>query len=312
MRKEAVLLFAGLAAAQSTTTLSQVSYVYTSTSTVTIWEFTTTTTCDCTSSSSASASVDPALTQSSSTTTTTSTTAVTTNGDLPMTSTSLSPTLSTLPGTSTQLSSSMSISTQLPSSSSIPVASSSTSIGSDPVVTNQAYIDAIVQNHNAHRYNHSAPFLSWSPSLAATARKTAERCVYQHDTATDGGGYGQNIGAGFDATPAQMRNFVSGNLYNGEVGFYTAYGSEPNMDDFRKWGHFTQIVWKATTSVGCYTNDCSATGLANAAGVLPFFTVCNYSPPGNLVGAFAVNVGSSIGLPTLPPPYDVTPYIPAQ
>ena len=53
----------------------------------------------------------------------------------------------------------------------------------------------------------------------------------------------------------------------------------------------TQIVWTNTTSVGCATVDCSASGLANTGGnVSPYFTVCNYYPPGNYEGEYANSV----------------------
>lgn len=66
-----------------------------------------------------------------------------------------------------------------------------------------------------------------------------------------------------------MGNFVTEGLYNSEVNHYTAYGSEPVIGDFTMWGHFTQVVWKSTDSVGCYTADCTAGGLANAGGSHP-------------------------------------------
>lgn len=89
------------------------------------------------------------------------------------------------------------------------------------------------------------------------------------------------------ADPLSMGNFVTEGLYNSEVNHYTAYGSEPVIGDFTMWGHFTQVVWKSTDSVGCYTADCTAGGLANAGGVPPFFTVCNYAPPGTFDASFS-------------------------
>jgi hypothetical protein len=71
-------------------------------------------------------------------------------------------------------------------------------------------------------------------------------------------------------------------MYNDEIGYYPLpFGvASPDMSNFEKWGHFSQIVWKSTTSVGCYTQYCP-NGLANTgSGVSPYFTVCNYSPPG--------------------------------
>jgi hypothetical protein len=51
----------------------------------------------------------------------------------------------------------------------------------------------------------------------------------------------------------------------------------------------TQIVWKETTSVGCATVDCSASGLANTGGnVAPYFTVCNYYGAGKKSSSLTV------------------------
>jgi hypothetical protein len=102
----------------------------------------------------------------------------------------------------------------------------------------------------------------------------------------DGGGYGQNIAAG---APADNVTAVITELdYNNEMPlFSTSYG-QPTPDNFasafESYGHFTQVVWVNTQSVGCATVDCSKTGLANTgANVAPYFTVCNYKPPGMLL-----------------------------
>lgn len=56
--------------------------------------------------------------------------------------------------------------------------------------------------------------------------------------------------------------------YN-EVNTYT-YGSDT-------LNHFTQMVWKSTTELGCGVTDCDGT----------LFHVCNYNPPGALLGGGA-------------------------
>lgn len=71
-------------------------------------------------------------------------------------------------------------------------------------------------------------------------------------------------------------------FYNGEVSWFDGlYGAaNPDMTNFEHWGHFSQIVWKASTHVGCATQYCSG-GLANVGSdVSPYFTVCNYKGPG--------------------------------
>ncbi|OAL40605.1 hypothetical protein AYO20_00341 [Fonsecaea nubica] len=275
-------------------TAQSISFVYTATFTETAFAFVTITTCQCPTSTTGLSTLQTTtpLTTTTATTSATTTTTTTISGPIlpPDTITSASSTITTSLGSNTPGSSISTLSTTTTSSSGI------------PVVTNDAYIDAVLRHHNIHRTNHSADPLVWSSSLADTARLIAETCVYGHDTTVNGGGYGQNIGAGYPGTPLGMGQFVTEGLYNSEVNNYVAYGTEPDVSTVGLWGHFTQIVWKASTAVGCYTADCtgSSGGLVNAGPpISPFFTVCNYAPAGNLIGSFAQNVGVSIGLPTV-------------
>lgn len=75
---------------------------------------------------------------------------------------------------------------------------------------------------------------------------------------------------------------ITNSMYNGEINFFPGYGqNNVDLSNFGAWGHFSQLIWTDTISVGCFTADCSATGLANTGGgVRPLFTVCNYYPPG--------------------------------
>ncbi|KAK5002310.1 hypothetical protein LTR16_005730, partial [Cryomyces antarcticus] len=50
-------------------------------------------------------------------------------------------------------------------------------------------------------------------------------------------------------------------------------------------GHFTQLVWKATTSVGCGRMACDGRN-----GMQGWFVVCEYWPAGNVAGGFEENV----------------------
>ena len=43
-----------------------------------------------------------------------------------------------------------------------------------------SYQQQTIENHNVHRKNHSAPMITWSDSLAATAAKIAADCNFAH------------------------------------------------------------------------------------------------------------------------------------
>jgi len=64
-----------------------------------------------------------------------------------------------------------------------------------------------------------------------------------------------------------------------------AWGNERDMYNYGKpgfsegTGHFTQLVWKSTSSVGCERVDCPKTSDAKG-----WIVVCQYWPPGNVVG----------------------------
>ncbi|CAD0113277.1 unnamed protein product [Aureobasidium uvarum] len=158
--------------------------------------------------------------------------------------------------------------------------SSSTQKSSAAPAKATTYQQRVLVSHNVHRANHSASNIVWDNALASTAAKIASTCVYAHNTTTDGGGYGQNIAAGLAAD--NITAVITELFYNGEVGYFkNLYGqAQPDMSNFGSWGHFSQIVWKGTSKVGCATQYCPK-GLANVGPYTPpYFTVCNYGPPG--------------------------------
>ena len=100
----------------------------------------------------------------------------------------------------------------------------------------------------------------------------------------DGGGYGQNIGYGISAE--NIAKMITDLMYNDEMENFSGFYGMANPPNFETWGHFSQMVWKGTTQVGCATVDCAA--LADVPGTPSApFTVCNYGPPGRFLCSVA-------------------------
>lgn len=136
-------------------------------------------------------------------------------------------------------------------------------------VQNQARQEA--QNHGNHL---SRPGLSWDAGLANAAQAWANHLAatntFDHDP---NAGAGENIfeGAGFTPSFADAcRDWIGEEAkYNGE-----AIG----QGNFEEWGHYTQVVWPSTTTVGI----ASATSASGAT-----YVVGRYLPQGNIVGQSA-------------------------
>lgn len=122
--------------------------------------------------------------------------------------------------------------------------------------------------HNALRQKLNVPALRWSDRLAAWAREWANTLILS------------------DGFAHRLRNPYGENLYEIRNGVATparvvgAWASEAPEYDYLAnrchfmCGHYTQIVWRSTRLVGCAVAHDSHRQV----------WVCNYDPPGNVVG----------------------------
>ena len=144
-----------------------------------------------------------------------------------------------------------------------------------PTGRDSVFIHSILEAHNAARYDKQLPNLTWSTQLAADAQRWANHLAEtdkgEHDPSTRGK-EGENIWWGTTEafTFTQMVSF----WVDEKKDF--VYGVFPNV---RKRGsavvgHYTQVIWKNTTAVGCALSSNGKTD----------FLVCRYSPPGNIIG----------------------------
>jgi len=163
------------------------------------------------------------------------------------------------------------------------------------------YKSTCLYNHDAHRDNHTAPHLAWDDTLADNAKASANKCVFAHDMTQGGGGYGQNLAA--YGTTADMSSIdlasvvadaITNQWYYGEAANMPYGQDNPAIKDVPEYLHFSQVLWKSTTKVGCFTAQCGA------GTIFPYhslYTVCNYASTGNVLGSFSSEVGKPIGLP---------------
>jgi len=122
-------------------------------------------------------------------------------------------------------------------------------------------------------------YLEWDPILEQVAQTYIDTCTFAHNAnrTTDyqalGGSasyVGENIAYSsvnfsaqqfFDLWAAEESNFVYEALTSGDAGLF---------------GHYSQLIWRNTTRVGCATAIC----------VDGIYAVCNYAPGGNYLGQY--------------------------
>ncbi|KAI1309598.1 CAP domain-containing protein [Xylaria venustula] len=174
---------------------------------------------------------------------------------------------------------------------------------SDSASEGDSFESVAVYHHNIHRSNHSSPEVTWNSEIAGYAAITAATCKFAHDMSEGNGGYGQNIalwgvssGAEELGAAGAVKMATTNMWYDGEFNSFlpSYYGqATPDMSNFEAWGHLSQLVWAGTTSIGCHAQFCpKGTAYSNLDS---WFTVCNYSPPGNVGGAYGTNINRPKG-----------------
>lgn len=134
----------------------------------------------------------------------------------------------------------------------------------------------VLEAHNVERARVRTTSLIWSDNLEAEAREWAEYLIahdrFAHDPRPHG--HGENLWMGWGNrvfTPEDMVGdwIVERRLYRS--------GVFPNVSRTGDWvavGHYTQLIWRGTTHVGC------AVASRGDRSIL----ACRYSPPGNVDG----------------------------
>jgi pathogenesis-related protein 1 len=131
-------------------------------------------------------------------------------------------------------------------------------------------IVTILEEHNRMRASLGLGKVSWSCNLADTAQAWASKGAAQHRQDVE---FGENM---FVATNPQIAITTAMANWEKEKAFWnnTAGTCQPG----KTCTHYTQMVWRATTQVGCGINRSNS-------GQWKTFMVCNYNPGGNTGGS---------------------------
>jgi len=167
--------------------------------------------------------------------------------------------------------------------------------GGDPETGRLAGITAA---HNAVRAavqtGTPLPPLTWSPTIAEYAQEWADSLAAtscsspHHRTSAElqQKGYGENLAAfsttvggstaqqAVDAWAAEKACWTFGTIARSEQCDMTCY-ARLNSDGC---GHYTQVVWRGSTELGCGVASCKQGAFTTD------IWICNYAPPGNIVG----------------------------
>ncbi|CAI5757302.1 unnamed protein product [Candida verbasci] len=120
----------------------------------------------------------------------------------------------------------------------------------------------ILNAHNLKRAAHGVSPLKWSSQLESYAQNYANAYDCSGNLKHTGGPYGENLAAGFKS---------GSDCTSASEGLNYDYSTATRFD------HFTQVIWKSTTELGCAYKDCSSNNWG-------MYIICSYNPPGNFVG----------------------------
>jgi uncharacterized protein YkwD len=187
-----------------------------------------------------------------------------------------------------------------------PTAQAATNVGA-------AEQETILALHNQYRAAAGVAPLVWDDQLAADAQVWVDGLVARggtlaHDNPADPGdpatgqakGEGENLAGGESAATAPAQWYAEKPQFDAAP---NKSGFNDTNPDWVNWGHYTQMMWSTTTSVGCGT----------APGPRYQITSCRYRPPGNSDGqlpypnADTAPVGAAVPTATVAPESAVAP-----
>ncbi|XP_034548136.1 Golgi-associated plant pathogenesis-related protein 1-like isoform X2 [Notolabrus celidotus] len=145
-------------------------------------------------------------------------------------------------------------------------------------MADESFLQEFLETHNAYREKHNAPLMQYNDEMNATAQEWADHLlaagVFEHSSTNDG----ENIYNMFSSVAIELTGKEAVDSWYSEIKDYD--WSNPGFKG--STGHFTQVVWKASTELGV--------GMATDGNKV--FVVGQYRPAGNMnmPGYFEDNV----------------------
>ncbi|QSS54757.1 hypothetical protein I7I53_02415 [Histoplasma capsulatum var. duboisii H88] len=135
--------------------------------------------------------------------------------------------------------------------------------------SDRVFQNTILTITNRYRREHNATALTWNRTLESSSRRWARQCHWAHSTS------GENLAMGYANVTASVQG----------------WGDERTYFNFNKphftheTGHFSQLVWKATRTVGCARFYCGDyKNRRDSDDAYGWYIVCQYFPVGNITG----------------------------
>ena len=136
----------------------------------------------------------------------------------------------------------------------------------------------ILSNHNYHRKRHQVGSLVRKASIEKVAQDYSEYLAsIERMTHSDNDQYGENLFFCWSSRGICVTGEKASQSWYDEVSDY----NYNYPDSSSGTGHFTQLVWKGSTQIGCGA-ACSSNNKC--------YVTCNYYPPGNYIGQYKNNV----------------------
>ncbi|OXG48683.1 hypothetical protein J010_03922 [Cryptococcus neoformans] len=158
-------------------------------------------------------------------------------------------------------------------------------------------VQAWIKAHNNARIMYGAGQVTWDDGLAEMAEVHASLCNKEHTKAAENLRWGSGFGTPQDDVNEWMSEAA---LYDWDNPGYSGKNHHPMgkgcVESYGKIldaiGHFTQVVWKNTTRIGCYIARCPKGSVVSSKYDQSYQTACEYDPPVRESGLLAEKGGT--------------------